>query len=94
MVEIKRNDEYKKISTIEELKTASNVDGGAEFFILLNYGLRSSKHIDYDEDTDKFWVLNMIDDSEQTLTPEQIMDKSITNIGYAMDNGAFFQDLR
>jgi hypothetical protein len=83
--------EYKKIRTIEELKEASKVEGGAEFFILLNYGLRSSKHICYFDDTKKFWILNCIDDSEGELTPEQILDRSITNIGLAMEREAFYQ---
>ena len=80
----------KKINSIEELKEESK--DGAEFFILLNGNLRSSKRIWYDEDAKHFEVINYIDDSEQALSEEEIMDEKFTNIGEAMKKGALFKD--
>ena len=64
--------------------------GMAEFFILLNFTLRSSKRITYYPDTNTFDVHNEIDDSyEEGLTEEQL--KSETHIGLAIERGAFFK---
>lgn len=80
----------KKINSIEELKEESK--DGAEFFILLNGNLRSSKNISYDDEEKNFYIINYIDDTEQTLSEEKIMDKNFTNIGEAMKKGALFKD--
>lgn len=77
------------IKSLAQLKKLANKDGGEDFFILLNYGCRSSKHISYDGET--FYVLNEIDDSECTLTEKDIMDKKVTLIGEAISKGAFFR---
>jgi hypothetical protein len=80
-----------RINSIEELKTAAG--DGADFFILLAGGfVRSSKHISYDKDKDKFYILNEIDGTDQTLKPESLKRKHITNIGLAIEKGAFFKD--
>ena len=82
-----------KITSIEHLKRESTYDdkkGMAEFFILLNFGLRSSKRITYYLDTNTFDVNNEIDDSwEEDLTEEQLINE--THIGLAIENGAFFK---
>jgi len=78
-----------RITSIEQLK--AEAEQGAEFFILLNHGLRSSKGIVWDAEAKKFHVFNHIDQTEQHLTERQIMDKSHTNIGYAMKKGALFK---
>ena len=81
-----------RVRDYEHFKTFfkdSEQGNGREFFILLNGGLRSSKHI-WQESEDKWWILNEIDDSEQHLTKEELFDKSITNIGYATEKGGFF----
>ena len=83
-------DKYKKIESVEELKKASNVDGGADFVLLLNYGLKSSKHISYSNGT--FYIINLIDGSEQELTAEEIMDEKITLIGKGIEHKCFFQE--
>ncbi|TAL43678.1 MAG: hypothetical protein EPN92_09820 [Chitinophagaceae bacterium] len=83
----------KKITSIEELKQESIYDdrkGMAEFFILLNFNLRSSKRIVYYPDTNTFDVHNEIDDSyEEDLTEEQLRNE--THIVLAIENGAFFK---
>ena len=80
----------KRIRTIEQLKELAK--NGLDCFILLNGGLRSSKHISYHPDDNSFYVLNLIDDSEQELTESQILDSAYTNIGEAMKKGALIMD--
>ena len=80
----------RRIRTIDQLKELAK--NGLDCFILLNGGLRSSKHIRYYPDENRFYVLNLIDDSEQELTENQIMDKGYTNIGEAMKKGALIMD--
>jgi len=77
----------KKVNSVEELKEMI-VSGEHDFFMMLNGGLRSSKWIDFHEGT--FFVLNEIDGTEQELTGEELNDRNLTNIGYAINNGAFF----
>ena len=80
----------KRIRTIEQLKGLAK--DGLDCFILLNGRLRSSKHIRYYPDDNSFYVLNLIDDSEQELTESQVLDKAYTNIGEAMKKGALIMD--
>jgi len=79
-----------KIESVEKLKEAC-MNQCVDFFIQLNFGIRSSKCISYDSIHDLFWVLNEVDGSEQSLTPEQIMDEDYTNIGKAIKYGAFYK---
>ena len=78
-----------KIESLEQLKRES--ENGAEFFILLNHNLRSSKWIVWDAEDQKFYITNYIDGTDQTLTENQLMDKEWTNIGYAMTKGALYK---
>ena len=80
----------RRIKTIEQLKELAK--NGLDCFILLNGGLRSSKHIRYYPDDNSFYVLNLIDDSEQELTESQILDSAYTNIAEAMEKGALIMD--
>ena len=80
----------KRIRTIQQLKELAK--NGLDCFILLNGGLRSSKHIRFHPDDNSFYVLNLIDDSEQELTEAQILDSAHTNIGEAMKKGALIMD--
>ena len=82
----------RRIKTIGQLKELAKRENGLDCFILLNGGLRSSKHIRYYPDDNSFYVLNLIDDSEQELTESQILDKTCTNIGEAMKKGALIMD--
>ena len=71
-----------RITSIEQLKTES--EQGAEFFILLNHGLRSRKDIVWDAQARKFHIFNHIDQTVKHLTERQLMDERLTNIGFAM----------
>ena len=82
----------KRIRTIEQLKELAKDDNGLDCFILLNGGLRSSKHIRYYPDNNSFYVLNLIDGSEQELTESQILDREYSNINEAMKKGALIMD--
>ena len=60
------------------------------FFILLNCGFTSSKDIFFGDEPDTYFVINEIDDTEETLTREQLFDKNCTNIGEALKSGALY----
>lgn len=77
----------KKIESVEQLKAESKDVG--EFFILLNYGLRSCKRIWWNGT--HFFIYNFIDDTEQKLTPEQLHSEA-TNIGKAIKLGSFYKE--
>ena len=82
----------KQIKTIGQLKELAKTDNGLDCYILLNGGLRSSKHIRYYPDDNSFFVLNLIDDSEQELTESQILDSVYSNIGEAVKKGCLIMD--
>jgi len=86
----KQKTKDRRIKTIEQLKELAK--NGLDCFILLNGGLRSSKHIRYYPDDNSFYVLNLIDDSEQELTEAQILDSGYSNISEAMEKGALIKD--
>lgn len=37
-----------------------------------------------------FYVLNETDDTEQELTEAQLMDRTYTNVGHALNRGALY----
>lgn len=78
----------RQICSLDELKQAASK--AAEFFILLSFGGRSSKNVTWDEKEETFHVMNWIDGTEQRLTESDMLDKSLTNIGMAIQRGAFF----
>ena len=82
----------KIIKNIAQLKELATDDNGLDCYILLNGCLRSSKHIRYYPDDNSFFVLNLIDDSEQELTESQILDSAYSNIGEAMEKGCLIMD--
>lgn len=86
------NVQDKQIKTLKQLKELTVADGGLDCYILLNGGLRSSKNIRYSPDDHRFYVLNLIDDSEQELTEDQIFDRVYTHIGEAMKKNALIID--
>ena len=86
----KAKKEDRRIRTIEQLKKLA--EKGMECFILLNGGLRSSKFIRHDRETNSFYIFNYIDDTEQTLTEAQILDSDYCNIREAMEKGALIMD--
>ena len=88
----KQETKDKRIKTIEQLKELARDETGLDCFILLNGGLRSSKHIRYYTDDNSFFVLNLIDSSEQELTENQILDSAYSNIGEAIKKGCLIMD--
>ena len=90
MTKQKTNDN--RITTIEQLKELAKDESGLDCFILLNGCMRSSKHIRYYPDDNSFFVLNLIDDSQQELTESQILDGAYSNIGQAMKKGSLIMD--
>ena len=83
----------KRINSIEELKQiclSQDDDIWVDCFIALNGGLRSKKAVSWQDNV--FVVINGIDDTDQELTEEQMKDKTFTNIGEAIEKGAFFMD--
>ena len=86
----KQETKDRRVRTIDQLKELAK--NGLDCFILLNGGLRSSKHIRYYPDDNSFYVFNLIDDSEQELTEAQILDSGYSNIGEAMKKGALIKD--
>jgi len=80
---------FTRVNTLDELKQMC--DGVTkDFFIQLSFGIRSSKQISYNKDTDTFYILNEIDDTEQELNSQTIMDENYTHIGTAVAFGAFY----
>ena len=77
-----------KVETVDQLKRQLSKKQ-TEFFILLNGGFHSSKHIELSRQG-RFSIMNYIDSSSQTLSEKQLFDRTITNIGRAMTFGAFY----
>jgi len=80
----------KTIKSVEELKKAISA-GHREFAIALNGGVKSRKLIRINK-KGFFVIRNNIDNSLQTLCDNQISDGSRTNIGRAIELGAFYVD--
>ena len=75
-----------KINSLEELKQIC--DGKMkDFSIQLNFCIR----ISYDSSTDKFYIINLVDNSKHELNSNEIMGKSNSIIRRAIEFGAFFQ---
>ena len=79
-----------KIKSLQQLKRESK--GGAEYFILLRFNLRSTKWIEWDAQNRVFDVINFINGSEQTLTENQLMDQEWSDIGHAISCGWLYKD--
>ena len=79
-----------KVTSIKELLELCKTDGGVDFYIALNACLKSSKHISWDGE--RFCIDNEIDDTFDRLTPLQLMDEKLTNIGKAVRVGSFYMN--
>ena len=82
----------KRVESFVKLKTiCASTDGiFTDLFIQLNFGLRSSKRVLYNPETNTFDVHNEIDDSYQDdLTEEQLTNE--THIIEALHLGALYQ---
>lgn len=77
----------KKINSLDELK---NLSSGKYLstFIQLNFGLRSSKDISYDDTKDTWEIYNYIDDTSQYLNTKELGEE--TNIIKALEKGALY----
>ncbi len=80
---------YQKINSQEELdEILYKLDGDPlDCFVILNFGIRSSKQITL-TDTGDYWVYNEVDDSEENIKHSQLM-KSF--IGEAISKGALYK---
>lgn len=78
----------KRIEDINELKEICSGET-VDCFIQLCAGARSSKCISYDDDTDTWYILHEIDDSEQVCTTEELGEE--TNILEALDKRALYR---
>ena len=85
----KNKQTFTRVNSLDELKQMCN-GVTKDFFIQLNFGIRSSKNISYNKDTDTFYILNEIDDTKQELNSQTIMDEDYTNIGKAITFGSFY----
>lgn len=85
-----KNPRPQKINSQKELDDLiRKVEGGypLECFVLLNFGIRSSKGISLNENND-YQVYNEIDDSEETIVHSQLMSSFI---GKAISKGALYK---
>ena len=80
---------FTRVNSLDELKQMCN-GVTKDFFIQLNFGIRSSKNISYNKYTDTFYILNEIDGTEQELNSQTIMDEEYTNIGKSITLGSFY----
>ena len=73
-----------RVKDLKELKKLSSNDGRS---INVTYQVgtfgKSSKIINYDKDGDVWEILNLIDESEETLTTEELFE--MTHIGTALN---------
>ena len=77
-----------KILSQEQLDSLIEEDPNKSLgcFVLLNYGLRSSKSIT--SDGDSYYIYNEIDDTEETIPHDRLMDSF--PIGEAIKKGALY----
>ena len=79
----------KKINNISELKRAPYKM--KDYFI--SFGVaRSSKQITWLKDEKKLEIFNLIDGTIITLSPKELNNSNLTNIGEAIRKGAFFAE--
>lgn len=79
----------KQVKSVSQLKRMIE-NGTHDFFIMLNGGGRSSKFMDYSIYSKKFYICNEIDGSEQHLSEKNLFNERHTNIGKAINAGAFY----
>lgn len=85
-----KNQRPQKINSQKELDDLiRKVEGDypLECFVLLNFGIRSSKDISLNENND-YQVYNEIDDSEETIVHSKLMSSFI---GKAISKGALYK---
>jgi hypothetical protein len=81
------------ITSLGQLTELASRQGGLECFIALNYGIKSSKIIQYfNGKRAPYYIHNLIDDTKLHLTKKEIMDKSITLVGEAICKNALLYE--
>lgn len=81
----------KQVNSIEELFLLVS-EGHHDYTLRLNFFINSRKYITKGNREGTLEILNLIDDTVDTLTAEEIGDKSLTNIGTAIERGAFYME--
>jgi len=76
-----------QINSIEELKRESLKR--SEFFILLNFGIKSTKYITYNPKLNEFHINHSIDDTDETVAERDLAE--YTNIPKAIEKHAFYK---
>ena len=80
-----------KVNDLNELKKLASNDGHSiNVFYNLGGFARSSKVIYYNDDSDTWDVLHMIDDSEEELSTDELFE--FTHIGTALEKGALYYE--
>ena len=81
-----------QIKTLDQLKQmASREHETIDVAILLAGGMaKSVKTVRFYPDSDEWAIYNFIDDSEQTITTDELWTES--SLGKALDQGALFLD--
>ena len=79
-----------QVKTTEQLKQMIS-EGVHDYFIALAGGqARSSKTMDYSPRSKRFYIENEIDGTRQRLTERNLFNEVHTNIGKAINAGAFY----
>jgi hypothetical protein len=78
----------KPVKNLGELKEMASIQS-FEGYILLKFGVRSSKHIEYNPEEDSWYIYNYIDDTEQRVNTKEL--RKMTNIVEALEKGALFK---
>ncbi len=81
-----------KVDSIDHLREICKDGEPKDFVLMLNLGCRSSKVVAYWKGEERPWyVFNLIDDSEEELTEEEL--RMNTNIGSGIERGAFYHEV-
>lgn len=72
---------------LDEMLAGQKHNSPLSCFVQLNFGLKSSKDISFDDNGDYF-IYNSIDDSEETIEHDNLMS---TFIGEALEKGALYK---
>lgn len=72
---------------LDEMLTKQKPNHPLACFVQLNFGLRSSKDISFDDNGDYF-IYNGIDDTEETIEHDNLMSSFI---GEALEKGALYK---
>ena len=86
---------YKQVPSLADLIVAieHHIEKGiepVEVIVQLNGGAYSRKTITLADDGESFEILNLIDDTTQILTTEELFDSTKSNIGKALQAGALY----